>query len=210
MDKSNVNYMEESSASEEEGAVCVAEWVDTPGNKPISCSFLKYSAGKKDEMKYTFDVSKCDKLFDLLLKGGVIRPTKSHVIPSADQLAKKKYYKWHDSYSHMTNEFNYFYRQVQSTLNDGRLTLGDGSKMKLDVDPFLVSMVDLKEKKILVHSDQGSTTRGKNVIVSDELKHWMRVPHNSKVGMWKENTSQRYLQRVKPTSDMLIDKYISR
>jgi hypothetical protein len=109
MDKGNVNYMEESLASEEEEEVCVAEWVDTPGNKPISCSFLKYGAGKKDEMKCTFDVSKCEKLFELLLKGWLIRLTEGHVIPSADQLAKKKYCKCHDSYSHMTNECNYFH-----------------------------------------------------------------------------------------------------
>jgi hypothetical protein len=144
-------------------------------------------------MKYTFDVSKCDKLFDLLLKGRVIRLTEGHVIPSADQLAKKKYCKCHDSYSHNTNECNYFCRQVQSALNDGRLTLGDGSKMKLDVDPFLGSVVDLKEKKILVHSGQASITRGQNVIVSDELKHRMMVPHNPEVSVWEENTSQRYL-----------------
>jgi hypothetical protein len=93
-------------------------------------------------------------------------------------------------------------------LNDGRLTLGDGSKMKLDVDPFLVSLVDLEEKKITVHSGQASTIWGKNVIVSDELKHQMMVPHNPEVGAWKENTSQRYSRRVKPTPDILIDKYI--
>jgi hypothetical protein len=59
-------------------------------------------------MKYTFDVIKCDRLFDLLLRGAVIRLTESHVVPSADMLAKKKYYKWHDSFSHTTNECNYF------------------------------------------------------------------------------------------------------
>jgi hypothetical protein len=34
-------------------------------------------------------VSKCDRLFDLLLWGGVIRLTEGHVIPNADILAKK-------------------------------------------------------------------------------------------------------------------------
>jgi hypothetical protein len=48
----------------------------------------------------------------------VIKLTKGHVIPIAGQLAKKKYCKWHDS-SHLTNECNYFYREVQSALNDG-------------------------------------------------------------------------------------------
>jgi hypothetical protein len=47
----------------------VAECVDTPRDKLISCSFLRHGAGKRDEIKYTFDVSKCDGLFDVLVKG---------------------------------------------------------------------------------------------------------------------------------------------
>jgi hypothetical protein len=59
-------------------------------------------------MRYTFDMLKCDRLFDLLLQGGVIRLTEGHVIPSVDILAKKTYCKWHDSYTRTTNECNYF------------------------------------------------------------------------------------------------------
>jgi hypothetical protein len=33
---------------------------------------LKPNGGRRDEMRYTFDVSKCDHLFDLLLRAGVI------------------------------------------------------------------------------------------------------------------------------------------
>jgi hypothetical protein len=54
----------------EKGEVCVAEWVDMPRDKPISCSFLRQGAGRKYEVKYTFDVSKCDRLFDILVRGG--------------------------------------------------------------------------------------------------------------------------------------------
>jgi hypothetical protein len=60
-------------------------------------------------MRYTFDVLKCDRLFDLLHRGGVIRLTEGHIIPSAIILAKKTYCKWHDSYTHTTNECNYFW-----------------------------------------------------------------------------------------------------
>jgi hypothetical protein len=59
-------------------------------------------------MKYTFDVLKYDCLFDLLLLGGVIQLTEGHVIPNADILANKTYCKWHDSYTHTTNECIYF------------------------------------------------------------------------------------------------------
>jgi hypothetical protein len=66
----------------------------------------------------------------------------------------------HDSYSHTTNECNYFRQQVQSALNDGRLMLGDGNKMKLDVDPFPVNTIGFEGNMILVHSDQVEMTKG--------------------------------------------------
>jgi hypothetical protein len=112
--------------------------VDTARDKPLVYSFLKPSPGRKEEIKFIFDVSKCDKLFDVLLQNKIVRLSEGHVIPSPGQMAKVKYCKWHDAFSHTTNECNYFRRQVQSVLNDGRLTLGDGHKMKLDTDPFLM------------------------------------------------------------------------
>jgi hypothetical protein len=80
--------------------------------------------------------------------------------------------------------------------------------MKLDVDPFLVDMVDFGEKRILVWTDQASTTRGKNVIISDELRNKMIKPCSPEPGVWKENTRRVHVWRVKPASSMLIDKYL--
>jgi hypothetical protein len=92
-------------------------------------------------------------------------------------------------------------------INDGRLTLGDGGKMKLDTNPFPIGVVELMNKKVLVRMDQGKTTKGKNVVVSDELHNRMIKPHNPKIGVWKENVLQKPAKRVKPTSAMLIEKY---
>jgi hypothetical protein len=64
-----MNCVDGEYASDGETKVCVAEWVDTPKDKPISCSFLKPNFGKKDKVKYTFDVSKYDKLFNVLVRG---------------------------------------------------------------------------------------------------------------------------------------------
>jgi hypothetical protein len=93
----------------------------------------------------------------------VIRLSEGHVVPPPGQLAKGKYCKWHGTFSNTTNECNYFRRQVQSALNDGRLTLGDGYRMKLDTDPFPanVNMINFEEVKVLVHPDQADSTRGK-------------------------------------------------
>jgi hypothetical protein len=168
-EKQGVNFVEEDATDDSDAEVCIIEWVDSTKGKPITCSFLKPNTSQKDEMRSTFGVSKCDKLFNILVKGGLIKLKDGHTIPTAKLLAKKKYCKYNDSYSHTINECNYFLRQVQSTLNDGQLTLGDDNKMKLNVDPFLVNTIGFEEKKVMVRIDQVESTKGKNVIVSDEL-----------------------------------------
>jgi hypothetical protein len=61
-----------------------------------------------DNKKYSFDISQADKIFDFLLEKGQIKLTGNHKIPSAEELKKKKYYKYHNSYNHSTNECKVF------------------------------------------------------------------------------------------------------
>jgi hypothetical protein len=41
--------------------------------------------------------------------------------------------------------------------------------MKLDTYLFLIGMVEIEHKKILVCTDQSEMTKGKNVVVSNDL-----------------------------------------
>jgi hypothetical protein len=59
--------------------------------------------------------------------------------------------------------------------------------MKLDANPFPIDLINFEEKKILVHTSQADTTKGKNVIVSDEPRSRMIKPRQPKVGVWKVN-----------------------
>jgi hypothetical protein len=68
-EKHHVNFVDEKADDEVGNEICVAEWVEQPGDKPVSCSFLKPNGGRREEMRYAFDVSMCDPLFDLLLRG---------------------------------------------------------------------------------------------------------------------------------------------
>jgi hypothetical protein len=79
--------------------------------------------------------------------------------------------------------------------------------MKLDTDPFPDGMVELMDKKVLVRTDQAEMTKGKNVVVFDELHNRMIKPDNPEIGVWKENVSWKPSKRIKPTSAMLIEKY---
>jgi hypothetical protein len=67
-----VHFLEEEVDDDEGKEICVAEWVEKPRHKPISCPFWKLNRGRRDETRYTFDVTKCDHLLDLLFQGGLI------------------------------------------------------------------------------------------------------------------------------------------
>ena len=80
----------------------------------------------------------------------------NHVIPSADELKKVKYCKWHNATSHNTNECKVFRQQLQSAIEFGRIKF-DSSKaqkpMKIDQHPFPRNMLDAKGKTKVLTSE---------------------------------------------------------
>ena len=81
-----VEYDSDSSA-DEDNEVYTAEFVWPSSAKPTSCASLKPTQkGRKEMMKFMFDVSKCDRIFDELLRLGHIKI--SHVIPPLEELKR--------------------------------------------------------------------------------------------------------------------------
>jgi hypothetical protein len=117
----------------------------------------------QEEIKFTFDVVKCDKIFDELHKASCIKM--SPTIPPLDELKRKAYCWWHNSFSHSTNDCNVLGRQVQSAINEGRLSL---KKMQVDKNPFSVNTIDLQNSKVLIRPEQAKAAKGKNVIISEK------------------------------------------
>jgi hypothetical protein len=59
-------YRSESS-NDEKADKCVAKWNWASKSKPLVCSSLKSaSKSQQDEMRYTFDVARCDRIFNYL------------------------------------------------------------------------------------------------------------------------------------------------
>ena len=83
-----------------------AEWVQN-NKKPISCPF-----GNKEPEKYGFDITKADKIFDLLLSEGQIKLKPYHKIPTDQELKNIKY----NARYHGTNECKVFRQQIQSAI----------------------------------------------------------------------------------------------
>jgi hypothetical protein len=65
-----------------------------------------FTKNQQEEIKFTFDVAKCDKIFDELHKAICIKM--SHTIPPLDELKWKACCRWHNSFSHATNDSNVF------------------------------------------------------------------------------------------------------
>jgi hypothetical protein len=114
------------------------------------------SFGQKEPKKFTFDITKADRIFDLLLQEGQIKLSPNHVIPSAEGLKKIKYCKWHNATSHSTNECKVFKQQLQSAIESGRIKF-DNSKtqkpMKINQHPFPANMLDAKGKTKVLTSE---------------------------------------------------------
>jgi hypothetical protein len=88
----------ESDSDEEE--VGLAEW--SRNARPVKCPYVKQ--GVPPGERYDFVESKCDKIFDLLLQEKHFYLPPNHILPSAEELKKKKWCKWQNTTSHHTNE----------------------------------------------------------------------------------------------------------
>ena len=90
-------------------------------------------------------------------------------MPPLEELKKRAYCKFHNSYSHATNDCNVFRRQIQSAINEGRLVFHN---MQVDHDPFPVNAfmntIEIQNPKVLIWPDQAEKAKGKNVIIGEE------------------------------------------
>ena len=161
------------SSDDESKDVYAAKFVLSPNDKPSTCASLKpISKNRHDEVKYTFDVSKCDRIFDELARLGKIKF--SHTIPLVDELKRRAYCKLHNTFSHATNDCNVFRRQIQSAINEGRLVV---PKMQIDQNLFPVHTLELTNPKVLIRLHQAELAKGENVIIGEE-RHEKRVLQN--------------------------------
>jgi hypothetical protein len=105
----NVHFVGDySDDSNDDNKECLAAEIKWPAeNKLVTCPSLKLiHKNRNEEVKFTFDFSKCDRIFDELLKFGYIRI--NYTMSSVDELKRRAYCKYHNSYSQATNDCNVF------------------------------------------------------------------------------------------------------
>jgi len=148
----------DSICSDNEGKdVYTAEFVWPSNDKPCVCGSLK-PIHKNRQERFTFDVSKCERIFDELYKNGYIKM--SHVIPPLEELKRRGYCKFHNTFSHATNDCNVLRRQIQLAVNEGRIII---PQMKVDQNPFPAHthMLELNNPKVLIRPNQAESAKEK-------------------------------------------------
>jgi hypothetical protein len=128
---------EDAEDSREDQEVAIAKW--TQGENLVSCKWVKQQGHAKG---FDFDESKVEQIFDLLLKEKQLKLPEGHMFPTAQELQGRPYCKWHHLFTHTTNSCKELRQQIQSTIEQGRLILGQFT-MKVDTRSFpAINMVE--------------------------------------------------------------------
>lgn len=93
------------------------------GENPVKPKNEKFVA-----RTYTFDVTKCDKIFDLLVADGQTVVPKGTKVSLIEHRNKKGFCKFHNFLVYNTSQCVLFRDLVQITLKDGRLKFPDKQK----------------------------------------------------------------------------------
>jgi len=94
-DRLGMHILQGESSDDEDNEVYAAEFVWSSNDKSSTCASLKpIPKNRYDDIKFTFDVTKCDMILDELVKLGKIKFP--HTIPSMDELKRRAYCKLHN------------------------------------------------------------------------------------------------------------------
>ena len=89
---------------------------------------------KQNKGTYDFDVTKADRLFELLVNEGRIKLQPDHPILCAGRVKDQKFCGFHNTNSHAINHCRVFRQCIQRAIQEGHLRF-DG-KMQIDKNPF--------------------------------------------------------------------------
>jgi len=121
----------------EDGEIKFAELKLGP---PYTCKVLRTSDGKNPvetqndrytPKTYTFDVTKCDEIFYLLVADGQVAVPNSLKIPPLEQRKNRRYCKYHNFLGHKTSHCLLLRDLVQKGLNEGKMRFGDKAKPQM-------------------------------------------------------------------------------
>ncbi|XP_050874989.1 uncharacterized protein LOC127078591 [Lathyrus oleraceus] len=119
---------------------------------PYACKVLAPSNGKNPikpekndkftKKNYTFNVTKCDEILDLLVKDGQMIIPPGAKVPPLEQRKKRGFCKYHSFLDHKISQCFLFRDLIQNAIQEGRLKFGDKPRSQMNIDSNPLQMAD--------------------------------------------------------------------
>ena len=137
--ESNLELVDCSDEEVENDEVVAVDWVWTYSEY---IPWAKNKSIEEEKKKFNINITKADKVFDYLLEKGQIKLIGNDKIPSAEELKRRRYCKYHNSNNHNTTDCKVFRDIIQQAFNKGKIGL-EKAKGGLGIEghPFPANMV---------------------------------------------------------------------
>ncbi|XP_021829945.1 uncharacterized protein LOC110770168 [Prunus avium] len=151
-----VSYAEADGFAEAESDEVEMSLAEVSIDKPFVCKGLIKADNSRTKIPdakfatretkaYTFDLTRAEAIFDLLLAEKKVKLSFGHKIPKPDELKGKTFCKYHSSWSHNTNNCVVLRDIIQKLIDEKKLQFQEKAAMQVDSKPFpppVVNMVD--------------------------------------------------------------------
>ncbi|CAL9018937.1 unnamed protein product, partial [Prunus brigantina] len=109
----------------------------------------------RETKAYTFDLTRAEAIFDLLLSEKKVKLSFGHKIPKPEELKGKKFCKYHSSWSHNTNNCVVLRDVIQKLIDEKKLQFPEKAAMQVDSKPFPPPIINMVNAQLRAEYREG-------------------------------------------------------
>ncbi|CAL9019055.1 unnamed protein product [Prunus brigantina] len=104
----------------------------------------------RETKAYTFDLTRAEAIFDLLLTEKKVKLSFGHKIPKPEELKGKTFCKYHSSWSHNTNSCVVLRDVIQKLIDENKIQFPEKKAMQVDSKPFPPPTIDMVNAQLRI------------------------------------------------------------
>ncbi|BFG25201.1 hypothetical protein CerSpe_114750 [Prunus speciosa] len=144
----------------------------------------------RETKAYTFDLTRAEAIFDLLLAEKLVKMSFGHKIPKPDELKGKTFCKYHSSWSHNTNNCVVLRDVIQKLIDEKKLQFPEKAAMQVDSKPFPPPVINMVNTQLRAeYREIRRPTKGKEPLA--ELKPLLCERCKHEIGQLRPQENKR-------------------